>query len=161
MTKNITRTAVIAALYVAVSFVFSSLSYGPIQVRFAEALTLLGAFSVPGALGVIIGCFITNLFSPYGVIDIVFGTGATIIACVGVYIFRNIKPFGLPLPSAFCPVIANGVILGVVLCYAQIDRIDPSLAGIIGLQVAAGEFIACLALGLPLYKIVGRLGIME
>ncbi len=160
MTKNITKTAIIAALYIVVSLAFSSLTYGPIQLRFSEALMLLCAFSVPGAIGVTIGCFITNLFSPYGMIDIFFGTGATLLAATGGYLLRKVKFMKLPILSAFCPVVANGVVLGIVLSYVQIGRFDPSLAILIGLQVAAGEAIACFVLGLPLYKVVERLRLL-
>ena len=74
--------AVIAALYAALTYVASSvgLAYGAVQFRFSEALTVLAALTPAAIPGLTIGCFLANLGSPYGIVDIVCGTLATLVA---------------------------------------------------------------------------------
>ena len=72
-TQKITRLAIIASLYVVLTIVFSFMSYGDIQVRIAEVLVLLCFFRKDYAIGLIIGCILSNLFSPFGIIDVIIG----------------------------------------------------------------------------------------
>ena len=80
--RDLTIAALIAALYTVMGYfgnVFG-LTFGPIQFRFAEALTVLPFLFPAAAPGLAVGCLITNLLSPYGPVDVIFGTLATAIA---------------------------------------------------------------------------------
>ncbi len=155
-TIYIAKGAMIAALYVVVSLVFSPLSYGPIQVRFAEALVPLCALSPVASVGLVVGCFITNLFSPYGLVDIVFGTLGTLISVLIGYRLRKIRLLGFPIATAMTAVIANALILGPVLCYFDLGRFDLMIASIIALQIAVGQLVSCTLLALPIFKFVEK-----
>ena len=144
------KVAMIAAIYTVLSLVLAPLSYGPIQVRIAEGLTLLPFIYQPSIYGVTIGCFLTNLIgammgaNPTGIIDSVVGTIATLLAALCTYYFRNRTIKGVPVLSILSPVIFNGIIIGVELGILLFP--DNVLMGSItcGIQVAIGELISVL-----------------
>ena len=138
--QRMARCAMIAALYTAVSLLLAPFSYGAVQVRVAEALTLLPILLPQAIPGLVVGCLVSNLLSPVGVFDIVFGTLATLIAAVGTYALRENRPL-----AALCPVVANGVIVGAML--SMVYSLPMALTM---LQVAAGEALAVYALGFAL-----------
>ena len=90
-TKKMIRVAMIAAIYTAVSLVLAPISYGNIQVRIAEALTMLPLIYQPAIAGVTLGCFLTNMlgailgFNPTGILDSIIGTTATFLASYYTY----------------------------------------------------------------------------
>ncbi|MBQ9198329.1 MAG: QueT transporter family protein [Clostridia bacterium] len=145
-TRSITLAAAIAALYAALTLLLSPISYGDWQCRVSEALTMLPML-VPQAIpGLFVGCVLANLLGPSaGVTDIVFGSLATLIAALGTWYFRKNKWL-----AAACPIVANGVIVGLVLSLS-FNLPFPLTA----LQVAAGEAVAVL-LGLALIKALER-----
>ncbi len=155
--RFITTAAIIAAIYAALTFFgnFFGLSYGPIQVRFSEALTVLPLFTPAAIPGLTIGCFIANIGS-FNLLDMIFGTLATFIAAVLTYFLRNLKFKKLPLLALFPPVIINAVIIGLEIAFFFLPK-DFTLYGFIisALQVGAGQLIACYGLGLPLYFALG------
>ena len=85
-TKKITRIGVVAALYATITLVLGSISYGPIQFRISEVMTLLPLFGKEYILSLTIGCFLANVIGPYGVPDIILGTLATFISVYLVYL---------------------------------------------------------------------------
>ncbi len=161
ITKGIAKGAMLAAIYVVVSLVLSPFSYGPVQVRVSEALVPLATLSPFAAVGLVVGCFITNLFSPFGMIDIVFGTLGTLISVLLGYFLRKVMVFGFPIASAMCAVVVNAVILGPVLCYAELGRFDPILITVIALQIAAGQLISCTIIALPIFKAVNKINLFN
>lgn len=132
-TKKISRLAIIAGLYAALTIVFSFISYGEIQVRLSEILILLCFFNKDYILSVTFGCLIANLFSPFGIYDIIFGTVATLISAILVSKIRNM------FVAALMPVILNGLIVGVEI--ALLSDINIYLSMIF---VATGELIAMM-----------------
>ena len=84
-TKFITRTAVIAALYAALTLIVYPIAFGNIQARISEALCILPLFMPEAIPGLTLGCLIANLFSPNGVLDVAVGTGATLLATLATY----------------------------------------------------------------------------
>lgn len=147
-TKDIIQIAMIAGVYTVVSLVFAPLSFGPIQVRFAECLALLPLIYKKSIGGVILGCFVTNLVGVMmgvnilGFADVIIGTFATGLAAVMTYHYRNHKIKNIPVISILAPVVVNGVIIGLELAYAFMPN-DLVVGAIInGLQVALGELIA-------------------
>lgn len=145
--KNATflvQAAVIAAVYTALTLLLMPLSYGVMQIRVSEALTILPALTPAAIPGLFIGCLISNMIGPYGILDMVLGGTATLIAAIASYRLRS-RPLLVPLP----PIITNGIIIGAMLHYAY--SVPVSLPVAI-LWVAVGEAIACYGLGLPLLK---------
>ena len=141
--------ALIAAVYVALTFVFAPLSFSQIQVRIAEALTILPAFTAAGVPGLFIGCLLANLLAGAPLPDIIFGSLATLIGAVGTRMLRHKSMYLAPLP----PILANALIVPFVLKYAYGIPLPVPL---MMLTVGAGEVISCGVLGLVLYKALDR-----
>ncbi|MGI5822513.1 MAG: QueT transporter family protein [Dethiobacteria bacterium] len=141
--RQIARTGAIAGLYLALTFLFSGISFGPLQVRIAEALTLLPILFPEAVPALFLGCFLANLLGPYGAVDIVFGSLTTLLAALLTYRFRR-----LPL-GWLSPIVCNA--LGVSLYLYAFFRIPywPTV-----LTIGLGESIAVLALGLPLLHLL-------
>ena len=157
-TVFIVQSAVIAALYAGLTYTASilNLAYGPIQFRFSEALTILAAISPAAIPGLTVGCFLGNITSPYGIIDIICGTMATFIAALLSYKTKEIKFKDLPLVSAFFPVIANALIIGIEITVFMPEGFKFQAFLINALQIAIGQFVMCYGLGLPLYKVIKK-----
>lgn len=154
-TRRLAVSGMIGAAY-AVMAIFGSvfgLTFGPIQFRFSEALCVT-PFLFPEAVGgLFVGCLIANLFSPYGVLDIVVGSLATLIAALITSRCRNVWLAALP------PVACNMVLVGAVLAYEQAGTSAAfwPAYGLNAVTVGAGEAIACLVLGVLLVKQLPRI----
>ncbi|HHV31545.1 QueT transporter family protein [Caproiciproducens sp. LBM24188] len=151
-TQYLAQGAVIAAIYTVLTLLAATLNlaYGPVQFRFSEALTILPIFTPAAVPGLALGCLLSNLWSNYGVADIVFGTLATLLATIGTRMVRNIRIKNIPILAPLPPVLFNAVIIG-----AEIAWFTPGgflWAGFWSafLSVGAGELVVCYALGLPL-----------
>lgn len=140
--KWIATTAIIAAIYVVLTVVLHPLSFGMIQIRFAEGLMILICFNKKYSFALIIGCLIANLFS-FLFLDFIFGTLATVIACILMMLVKN------KYIAWIFPVIANGIIVGIELYYFG----EPLVLSM--LSVAAGEAIAVL-LGLLVFVLLDK-----
>jgi len=146
--KYLVQGAVIAAVYTAVTLLLMPLSYGVMQIRVSEALTVLPALTPAAIPGLFVGCLVSNMLGPYGVIDMVLGSTATLLAAIGSYKLRK-SAFLVPLP----PVLANGLIIGPMLYYVYAVPV-PFWACIF--WVALGEAIACYVIGFPLLKYLSK-----
>lgn len=149
-TKSLIYGAIIAAAYAAITLLFIPWSYGLMQVRISEALTVL-PFIFPAAVpGLFVGCIITNLVAGYGILDIIIGSAATLIAA---FVTSKIKNKWLaPLPA----VITNAVMVGAMLSYVLMGTSDAAPFWLCALQVGVGELIACYGLGLPLLLVLSK-----
>ncbi len=143
-TLLLTQAAMIAAVYVALTYVFAPFSFGEIQVRLAEALTILPLFTPAAIPGLFIGCFIGNILGGAILPDIVFGSIATLIGAYFTYKIREKSPLFAPLP----PILANTLIVPFVLRYGYAV---PLPIPFMMLTVGIGEFISCGILGLILF----------
>lgn len=144
-TRYIARVGIIAALYVAVTFTFSAISYGQVQIRLAEALTLLPMVLPEAVLGLFIGCLLANLLGPWGAVDIIFGSLITLIAAFITFRFRY-------TPAAYLsPILLNA--FGVSLYLYAFFRIP---YWVTVFYIAAGQSVAVLALGIPLLRLVKK-----
>ncbi|MFP4481480.1 MAG: QueT transporter family protein [Thermovirgaceae bacterium] len=133
------RAALIAAAYALLVVFFAPLSYGPVQVRIAEALTLLPWPWVEAIPGLFLGCLIANLFGGFGLIDVIFGSAATLVAAVLTRLMPNRFLAALP------PVVVNALVVGGYLAY--LTEVSFPFAA---MYVGVGQAVACYALGLPL-----------
>lgn len=161
--KRLVTSALLAAVYCVLALALPMASFGPVQFRVSEALTLLPVFSPAAAVGVTLGCFLTNCAgTALGVTfpqDILFGTLATLLGCVLTWLLRGARIRGLPVLSALAPVVCNTVIIGWEINAFFLDT--PSLAGFVtsALGVGLGELAACCVLGLLLVALLERTGL--
>ena len=139
----ITQAAVIAALYVVLVVIFNYISFGPIQFRVAEALTILPYFPPAAIPGLFIGCILANVIGGAVIWDIIFGSIATLIGAVFTYLLRKKSKFLAPLP----PVLANTIIVPWVLKYAYGAE---EMVWFMAVTVGIGEILACYVLGMIL-----------
>jgi uncharacterized membrane protein len=135
----IARSALVAALYALLVLAFAPLSFGPVQFRVAEALTLLPWLFPEAIPGLVVGCLVSNLFGGLGIVDMVFGSLATLVSAWLTSRMPNL------LWAAVPPVLVNAVIVGT---YLSILLDVPLLATI--LYVGLGEAGVCFLLGVPL-----------
>ncbi|MDR0531494.1 MAG: QueT transporter family protein [Oscillospiraceae bacterium] len=160
------QAALIAALYAGLCYAGWGVSFGPWQFRFAEALTLLPVLTPAAIPGLTIGCALANLGSPFGLIDIIFGSLATLLAAVLAYLLRRVQLRKLPLLSALMPVVCNGVIVGAIIALTITDKLsfsDFSFVNFLtfGGQVALTEFVICYGLGLPLAALLRKVPFVQ
>lgn len=158
--KRLVILSVVAAVYVAVTIACGNLSYANIQFRISEALVLLCFYKKAYCLPMIIGCFIANIASTVGLVDMVVGTLATVIAVLGIAVCSAVLPkafakIGMSegiahavsmVIASLCPVAANAVLVGLEL-YIFLDL--PLVLSM--LQVGAGELVCVTVLGSVLF----------
>ncbi len=147
-TKQLTTAAIVGALYVVMSLFGSGfgLTFGPVQCRFSEALCVLPFLFPETVWGLFIGCLITNILSPYGMLDVVVGSLATLLAAVATRYCKN--RFVATLP----PVIANMIMVSAVIAWQEVG-FGGAFWGAYAyhaLTIGAGEALACCVLGLIL-----------
>ena len=109
--KDIVRISIIASMYI-VFTIINPFSYNAIQFRISEILMILCFFRKDYSIGLILGCFISNLFSEIMLYDIIFGTLATVLACICMMFSKNIYV------SVIYPIIFNAIIVGFELYLA-------------------------------------------
>ncbi len=142
--KFIAESAVIMALYVAITWLFSATSYEAIQFRISEVLVLLVLYKKKYAIPLILACLISNILSPLGWYDILFGTLATAIAIIPMLFVRNIYV------AAIFPVISNMFIVPVELALAFGEELfEPAAFWYNVFTVGIGEAIVLYFLGIP------------
>ena len=152
-------TALIAALYAALTLCLAPLSFGLVQCRVAEALTVLAVYTPAAVPGLTLGCAISNLLglamgsNIAGVLDIPLGTLATLLAALLSRCWRRQRLGGLPVVSTLPPVVTNALIVG-----TELALVSPTFTwGVWGTQVglvAAGQAVACIGGGLLLAKLL-------
>lgn len=153
LTKRITRTAIIAAIYVATTLAIAPFAYGSIQFRISEILVLLALFDPLYISGLTLGCLIANMLGPNGLLDIIFGTLATFISLIAIYFTgKIIKNYKLKLIlSSIWPTIINGLIIGWMLNKLYKLPLILSMG-----EVAIGEFVVVTIIGVPLFLFAGN-----
>ena len=144
-----TQAAMIAAVYVVLCIAFEPISYGAIQTRIAEALTILPFFTPAAVPGLFIGCLISNLLGGGILADVICGSVATLIGAAGTYLLRNKSRYLAPLP----PILSNTLIVPFVLRYAYGTMLPISLLMV---TVGVGEILSCGGLGLLLAAVLGK-----
>lgn len=140
----------IAAIYIVLTMLFKPISYGMMQVRVSEVLTILPFFTAAAIPGLAIGCLIANLLGPYGMLDMVVGTLATTMAAIATH---KIKAKALaPMP----PVVINALLIGAMLYYLFLGSPDQAPLWSMVLWVGAGQLLACYGLGYPLLLLLEK-----
>lgn len=143
-TRSLCISAVIAALYAALTLLLAPISFGAVQLRVSEALTLLPMVMPQAIPGLFVGCLIANLYTGL-LTDIIFGSLSTLLAAIGTYLLRRV-----PALAAACPVLTNAVIVGLVVAKSANLPVWLTM-----LQIGAGELGAVL-LGFVLVRALGK-----
>ena len=138
----LTRAAVIAAAYVALTLLFAPISFDAIQVRISEALTILPFFLPEAVPGLFVGCILGNLIGGAIVPDIIFGSIATLLGAVGTYMLgRHRSPVWV---ATIPPIAANTMIIPFVLYFGYgLKGSTPAVILYYALTIFIGEVIAC------------------
>ena len=129
----------------------------------AILLTVLAAATPAAIPGLTVGCLLANLFggsAALGIWDVCLGTLTTLVAAIASYALRRIKPGSLPVLSVLPPILLNAAVVGAELAWT----LTPSAPGtfwLMAAQVAAGQTLACAALGLPLYAALDKSGVLS
>ena len=137
---KLTQGAMIAALYVVLTMAFAPISFGPMQLRIAEALTILPLFTSAAVPGLFAGCILANILGGGVIWDIIFGSLATLIGAWLGYKLRENR-WLVPLPA----VVSNTLIIPFVLRYGY-GVADIPLP-LMMVYIAAGEVAGCYILG--------------
>lgn len=159
--RKLVRTALVAALYVTLCLLFAPISYGMVQVRVAEALTLLPVLCPEAVVGVTIGCFLANMLSG-SVIDMVVGTAATLLAALATYKLRHIRWRKLAIAPSLPPVLFNAVIIGIELSVLYLPAGSP--IGLYLLNIATvglGQIVSCSILGVALVWVIEKYTVLK
>ncbi|MBC8572903.1 QueT transporter family protein [Jingyaoa shaoxingensis] len=143
------QAAAIAAVYVVLTTVFAAFSFGEVQVRISEALTILPVFTPAAIPGLFVGCLISNFLGGAILLDVIFGSIATLIGAVFTWKLRNSSKWLAPLP----PIVANAIIVPFTLYYGYgVNLPIPFMM----LTVGIGEVISCGVLGMILYGALNK-----
>ena len=135
----LTQGAIIAALYVALTVAFQPISFGAIQFRISEALTIMPLFTPAAITGLFIGCLLANLLGGAVIIDVIAGSAATLIGAVFGYVLRKNR-WLVPIPA----VIANTLIIPLVLIYGYGE---PLPYYVLAVYIFVSEMLGCYILG--------------
>lgn len=152
LTKRLTRTAIIAAIYAVITVAIAPLSYMGVQFRISEILVLLAVFDPLYIGGLTLGCLIANLLGPNGPMDVLFGTLATFISVYAIYLTgKLIKNYKIKLlVASIWPTIFNGLIIGWMLNKLYGLPLILSIG-----EVALGELVVITFIGVPLFLMAG------
>ena len=148
-TRALTRGAIIAALYAALTLLLAPISYGEVQVRISEALTVLPVLMPEAVPALAVGCLLANILGGCPIYDVIFGTMATLLAALCTRALAGRIRLAISMPVIF-----NGLIVGSVVhfCYAPVIPLPLCM-----LFVAAGEAVSCLLLGPMVLSAVRRI----
>lgn len=140
-TRKIAYIGIIAAIYAVMTWAIAPLSYGPVQFRLSEILVLLAFVDETYIPGLFLGCVIANIASPFGVVDVIIGSFATLIS---VYLINKSKNLFV---ASLWPSIFNGLLIGAELYIAFNLPFLQTAA-----WIAFGEFVVVTCVGYPLFK---------
>lgn len=162
---RLTETGLIAALYAVLTLVLPIASFGAVQFRFSEVLTVLPVFSKHAVAGLTLGCAIANAVgvamgaNVAGVWDIFIGATATWLAAVVTRRLRHVNVKQLSVLSVWPPVLFNAVMIGAELCVVTLGKWDTAVFGVMASQVGIGQLVPCVVGGLFLQFTLQKSGI--
>jgi len=147
--RSLGISGLVAAAYVVATLLFAPLSYGYVQVRISEALSVLPFILPESVLGLFVGCLFANLIGGFGLLDVLLGSGATLLA----------GAISVAMPTAWLaalpPVIVNALVVGGYLSFI----LDVPFL-LCAMYVGVGQAVACYLLGVPLVLLLrDRLGV--
>lgn len=143
--NDLARQAIIAALYVVLTLSIAPVSFGPVQFRISEVMNLLAFYNPINAIGIVVGVFISNMFSPLGIADLVFGTLHSAISLFFISKSKNLWIASI-WPTVFAFII--GYELSVIVGFGSIS--------VMTAQVMLSEIIIMTIIALPLFKLLEK-----
>ncbi len=154
-TRFLVISGLIAALYAALTYMSAALglAYGQVQLRLSEALCVLCAFSPAAVTGLTVGCLISNIASSLGLVDMLVGTAATLLAALIARTLSGITLRGLPILLPLPFIVINMVAVGGELAVMS-ERASLAVFALNATTVGIGQVIACYLLGMPLYMLI-------
>ena len=156
-TKDLALITIYAALYAALVVGLTPLSYGPVQVRIADAMVAsVPIFGIAGVLGHTLGVFIANMFSTAGLLDLLNTIPSFVMAFVVYYVYKRTQNDYTVIVTCLAYSVVLGCTVGWMLSYLYGL---PLLATIT--YVAIGNAVASIAIGWPIFKILKRIGIFK
>ena len=157
-TRALARAGIIAALYVALTYIFGPLAFGPLQIRPAEALCILPIFFIEAVPGLFVGCALANLVSHYGIYDIAFGSLITLIAALCTYFIGRLFKgnYVAAILGAVPPVLFNAIGIPLIIILVGEGETMESYT-VYFLQFLLTQSVWIYGLGLPLYVGVKKL----
>ena len=147
-TRRMVRGGLIAAVYAVLCMAFFTFSYGDVQFRISEALTVLPLLMPEAVPGLFIGCLLSNILGGMGILDIVFCSLATLLAAILTRLLRNAPKWVAVLPV----VLVNAFVIGIVVLHFGAGL--PMWRSVA--SVGLGQLVGVYALGLPLYYALNK-----
>lgn len=145
-TNMLAQGGIIAAVYVVLTILFAPISFGAVQIRVAEALTILPMFTPAAVPGLFVGCLIANILGGGIIMDVILGSIATLIGAVLGRMLRAHR-WLVPLPA----IVSNALIVPLVLRFGYgVNLPIPLLI----LYIALGEIAGCYVLGQLLAQVL-------
>ena len=162
-TKKMAIAAIVGAAYAALTMALAPISYGPIQMRVSEVLCILPFFMPCTTWGLFIGCMVANLISAAGVWDVVFGSLATLGACLCIQALgqrgKNASSWPHIILAMLMPVVWNAFIVGGMLTWSLTETRVFQFGKqfwIFAAEVGLGELIVMFVLGIPFLKLLAH-----
>lgn len=146
---DLAKIAVVAAAYSVLTLVIAPFGYGPIQFRFAEILNLLAFFNPIYIIAVTLGCFLSNLFSPFGIYDVFFGTLHTLISLILIWKSKRI------LTASVWPAIFSFIIAYELKLVLNVPFLETWLF------VGLSELIICSVIAVPVMWLIHKSGFIR
>ncbi len=146
-TKFLARQSLIAALYVILTLSGLGVSYGPIQFRYSEIMTWMAFFDPKSVIGLTLGCLIANIWSPFGLIDMLIGTLGTLLSTLCMSRTRS-KWIAMLWPSVFSFLYSGEAWF--------LGQIPGALFPLVTLQIMLSEFLIVGVIGLPVMSLITR-----
>ena len=143
----VTRSAVISALYFCITILTTPISFGPLQIRIGEALTLIPVLIPEASIGLAVGCAIANLSSPFGIVDVLLGSTVTLVAGVLTSKCKNVYIAGLP------PVLLNAIFIPIIWTLMGVEGVYLLNA----LYLLLSQAIVVYLIGVPIVKALKKL----
>jgi len=148
-TKHMAVISLTAAIYAALTIFSPIPQYGEIQLRLSEALTLLVFINPVFAPGIVLGCFIANLFSTVNpVLDSIFGTLHSAVSVFFIVKFSKSLFIASLWPTVFSFIIGGMIILSIG------EGFDFNIFATITGFVMIGQFIAVTIVGYPIFRLL-------
>ena len=144
--KKIAYSAVVAAMYFALTLLLQPISFGPVQFRLSEALVMLPYIMPESILGITIGCAAANAFSTFPVYDVIFGSLATLIAGILTSKIKNAWLSGLP------PVLLNALVLPLMWYLLGTD----AAYWVNLISITLSETVVIFFIGVPLVLLIKK-----
>jgi len=144
--NRVARAGLIAALYIVLVFVFQAISFGPIQFRVAEALTLLPMVYPEAIGGIYVGVLLSNILGGQGPWDIFGGSFVSLLAAYLTYRYRG-RVIGYA-----SPIVLNAFLVSLYLWYL-FDF--PAYLPLV-LSIGLGQAVVILLLGIPILRFVQK-----